>query len=157
MWRWIVIFPKVTISLFFKSMSWEMQSCHFSQPDMSVTQIHGCVQAHDLPALLVLISAVCSYCYDNEPGKLRKLARKSNLHKRKDKSGLCYAQSLNASYSVNPWTVSLQAPLSVGFPRQEYWSGLPFPPGDLPYPGIELQSLASPALALRHLGSKSGL
>ena len=34
---------------------------------------------------------------------------------------------------VNPWTVAHQAPLSMGFPRQEYWSGLPFPsPGDLP-------------------------
>ena len=36
------------------------------------------------------------------------------------------------------WTVAHQAPLSVGFPRQECWSGLPFPsPGDLPDPGIE--------------------
>ena len=43
---------------------------------------------------------------------------------------------------------SPQAPLSVGFPRQEYWSGLPCtPPGDLPIPGIEPASLASPALA----------
>ena len=135
-----------------------MQSCRFSQPGVSVTQIRTGVQACDPPALLVLISAVCSYCYDNELGKLCKLAEKSKLHKRKDKSGLCYAQSLNASYSANPWTVALQAPLSMGFPRQEYWSQLPFPPpGDLPYPGIELKSLASPALALRHLGSKSGL
>ena len=40
-----------------------------------------------------------------------------------------------------------QAPPSVGFPRQEHWSGLPFPsPGDLPYPDIEPVSLASPAL-----------
>ena len=39
------------------------------------------------------------------------------------------------------WTVAHQAPLSMGFPRQEYWSGLPFPfPGDLPNPGIELGS-----------------
>ena len=39
---------------------------------------------------------------------------------------------------VTPWTVAHQAPLSVGFSRQEYWSGLPFPsPGDLPNPGIE--------------------
>ena len=39
---------------------------------------------------------------------------------------------------VTPCTVSFQAPLSVGFPRQEYWSGLPFPsPGDLPDPRIE--------------------
>ena len=39
---------------------------------------------------------------------------------------------------VTPWTVAHQAPLSMGFPRQEHWSGLPFPsPGDLPDPGIE--------------------
>ena len=46
--------------------------------------------------------------------------------------------------------VACQAPLSVGFPRQEYWSGLPFPtPGDLPNPGIKPTSLRSPALASR--------
>ena len=39
---------------------------------------------------------------------------------------------------VTPWTVAYQAPPSIGFPRQEYWSGLPFPsPGDLPDPEIE--------------------
>ena len=39
---------------------------------------------------------------------------------------------------VTPWTVARQAPLSMEFFRQEYWSGLPFPsPGDLPNPGIE--------------------
>ena len=39
---------------------------------------------------------------------------------------------------MTPWTVAYQAPLSMGFSRQEYWSGLPFPsPGDLPDPGIE--------------------
>ena len=39
---------------------------------------------------------------------------------------------------ATPWTVARQAPLSMGFSRQEYWSGLPFPsPGDLPDPGIE--------------------
>ena len=43
------------------------------------------------------------------------------------------------------WTIACQTSLSKGFPRQEYWSGLPFPsPGDLPDPGIELMS---PALA----------
>ena len=46
------------------------------------------------------------------------------------------------------WTVARQAPLSMGFSRQEYWSGLPFPPpGDLPDPGIKPESLMSPALA----------
>ena len=39
------------------------------------------------------------------------------------------------------WTIVRQAPLSMGFSRQEYWSGLPFPsPGDLPDPGIEPRS-----------------
>ena len=49
---------------------------------------------------------------------------------------------------TTPWTVACQAPLSREFFREEYWRGLPFPtPGDLPYLGIELASLASPALA----------
>ena len=49
---------------------------------------------------------------------------------------------------VTPWPVSRQAPLSVGFSRQEYWSRLPCPPlGDLPDPGMEPASLTSPALA----------
>ena len=43
--------------------------------------------------------------------------------------------------------IARQAPLSMGFPRQEYWNDLTFsPPGDLPYPGIEPMSPASPAL-----------
>ena len=51
---------------------------------------------------------------------------------------------------VTPWTVARQAPLSMGFPRQEYWSEWPFPPpGDLPDPNIEPASLMSPALAGR--------
>ena len=42
---------------------------------------------------------------------------------------------------MTPWTTAHQAPLSMGFPRQEYWSGLLFPPpGDLPDPGIEPMS-----------------
>ena len=48
---------------------------------------------------------------------------------------------------VTPWTVARQAPLPMGFSRQEYWSGLPCPSlGDLADPGIELESLLSPAL-----------
>ena len=51
--------------------------------------------------------------------------------------------------SATPWTVAYQAPSSIGFSRQEYWSGLPFPsPGDLPDPGIELGSPALRADAL---------
>ena len=47
-----------------------------------------------------------------------------------------------------PWTVARQAPLSMGFSRQEYWSGLPCPPpGDLLNPGTESMSLMSHSLA----------
>ena len=51
------------------------------------------------------------------------------------------------SDSATPWTLACQALLSMGFSRQEYWSGLTFtPPEDLPDPGIELISSASPSL-----------
>ena len=60
-----------------------------------------------------------------------------------------------------PWTVAYQAPLSLGFSRQEYWSGLPFSsPGDLPNPGIEPRSPVLQADALpseppgKHINSK---
>ena len=54
---------------------------------------------------------------------------------------------------VTPWPVARQAPLSVGFPRQEYWIGLPFPtPGDLPNPGVKPMS---PALAGRFFTTES--
>ena len=57
---------------------------------------------------------------------------------------------------VTPWTVACQAPLSLGFSRQEYWSGLPFPsPGDLPNPRIEPRSPASEADALTSESSLS--
>ena len=51
------------------------------------------------------------------------------------------------SDSATLWTVARQAPLSMGFSRQEYWNGLPWlPPGDFPYPGIKPTSLTPPAL-----------
>ena len=54
----------------------------------------------------------------------------------------------------DPWTIAHQVSLSMGFPRQEYWSGLQFPSsGDLPNPGIELRSpaLQTDPLPLSHL------
>ena len=56
---------------------------------------------------------------------------------------------------ATPWTIARQAPLSMGFSRQEYWSGLPFPPpGDLPNPGIEpvSPSLQADSLPAEPLG-----
>ena len=56
-----------------------------------------------------------------------------------------------SDYFATLWTVAHQAPLSMGFPRQEYWRGLPFPsPGDLPHPGIEPGSLSLQADALTY-------
>ena len=53
-------------------------------------------------------------------------------------------------------TVAYQAPLSMGFPRQEYWSGLPFPPpGDLPDPGMEPTLFISPTLADRFFSTST--
>ena len=50
-------------------------------------------------------------------------------------------------FFVTPWTRARQAPLSMGFSKQEYWSGLPFSsPGDLPNAGIKPESPVSPAL-----------
>ena len=65
------------------------------------------------------------------------------------------AQSLShVRLCVTPQTIAHQAPLSMGFPRQESWNGLPFPsPGDLPNPGIKPMSPAWQAdLSLSHLG-----
>ena len=62
-------------------------------------------------------------------------------------------------FLATPWTIAHQAPLSLGFSRQEYWSGLPCPPlGDLPNPGIKPTSpaLQADSLPLCHQESPSG-
>ena len=62
---------------------------------------------------------------------------------------VCYAELLShVQLFTTPWTVACQAPLSMEFSRQEYWSGLPFPfLGDLPDPRIKPVSFVFPALA----------
>ena len=61
----------------------------------------------------------------------------------------------HVQFFVTPWTVAHQAPLSMGFSKQEYWSGLPFPsPGDLPDPGIEP---SSPILQANRVQNKAGV
>ena len=81
------------------------------------------------------------------------------LYNRDDNSYLREFQKMKASNNVpsclshvwlfeTPWTAACQAPLSLGFSRQEYWGVFPGPPpGDLPHPGIKPESLMSPALA----------
>ena len=63
---------------------------------------------------------------------------------------VCVLSRSVLSDSVIPWTVACQAPLSVGYSKQEYWSELECsPPEDLPDTGIKLKSFVSPALAGR--------
>ena len=70
-------------------------------------------------------------------------------HRKSDFQLECiHAQLLSRVRLCDPWTVAHQAPLSMGFSKQKYWSGLPYhPPGDLPDPGIEPASPTSSALA----------
>ena len=73
-------------------------------------------------------------------------ARTSKVHKELE---LKVKSLSSVRLFVTPWTIAHQAPLSMEFFRQEYWSGLPFPsPGDLPYPGIESGSPVLQADAL---------
>ena len=66
------------------------------------------------------------------------------------------SHSVVSNSFVTPWTVARQAPLSMKFSRQEYWSGLPFPsPADLPYPGIKPRYPASQADATRDKALKN--
>ena len=68
---------------------------------------------------------------------------------------LLFSCQVMSNSFATPWTVACQAPLSMGFPRQEYWSALLFPsPGDLPKPGIEPMSpaLQADSLSLNYLG-----
>ena len=83
------------------------------------------------------------------------------LHSTSMENSICCAvlsRFSSVQFSAIPWFTALQAPLSMGFSRQEYWSGLPCPPpGDHPEPGVEPTSPESPglqakSLPLRHRG-----
>ena len=115
----------------------------------------------------------CNHCIEalgiwEEMAKDSTLLRKDiniNINHHKCESSYCFewaivllllSCSVMSDSFVTPWTVSHQAPLSMGFPRQEYRSGLPFPsPGDLPDPGTKPASSASQAdsLLLNQQGS----
>ena len=80
--------------------------------------------------------------------KVAKLSQSSDYST--DKADVCVKLLQSCPNLWDPMDCSLQAPLSMGFSRQEYWSGFPFPPpGDLPDLGTEPTSLTSPALAGR--------
>ena len=69
---------------------------------------------------------------------------------------LLFSHLVVSDYFATPWTAPCQVPLSMGFPRQEYWSGLPFPSlGDLPDPGTEPMSLALTGFPCDSAGKES--
>ena len=113
------------------------------------------------PILYSLIHTLCSHSTLQLPLKHSSLSTATFSPFLKLSSGplLCYAESL-LSNSMTLWAAAFQVPLSVGFPREEYWSGLLCPPsGDLPNPGIEPVAPAPPALQvdslpLSHQGSQ---
>ena len=79
-----------------------------------------------------------------------KLGTKQGLH------GCVHVHAQLCPTLCHLWAVANHNSPSIGFSRQEYWSGLPFPPpGDLPYPGIEPESPMSPALTGRFLVAES--
>ena len=97
-----------------------------------------------------------SWWWTGKPGVLQSMGSQRVRHNWGTK--LTYLLNMVSSECVlspvllfeTPWTVAHQAPLSMGFSRHEYQSGLPFPtPGDFPNPGIEHTSFVSPALAGR--------
>ena len=81
---------------------------------------------------------------------LWKDSREKNIHTHKHTCRCCVQSLSRVRLFVTPWTVARQALLSMGFSRQEHWSGLPCPPpGDHPDPGIEPAFPKPPALAGR--------
>ena len=89
-----------------------------------------------------------SYRHPNVQAELRTSGLKERNHVEGKECACVLSCFSSVRLFATLWTVAHQAPLAMGFPRQEHWNGLPCPPpGDLVDPGIEPTSLASPALA----------
>ena len=118
-----------------------------------MTQINGkLLHPHRLEELILVKS---TYYWKQSTGSIQCLSKPNenfhtNIRNNKKYVSVCPCVLSHVQLVATLWTAALQAPLSMGFSRQEYWSRLPFPaPGELPNPGIEPASLASSALAGR--------
>jgi len=130
-WRRYVVLVNVVLSTFLENISSDAM-LHRIFPILLILsggggsrKRHKCICAH----ICIFISIfICIFiCMSKQPGILCVLCAQALSHVR---------------LFVSLWTVAHQAPLSMGFSRQEYWSGLPCPPpGGLPNPGIEPASL----------------
>ena len=125
---------------------------HRWQPRLALgTEVEGCLWIEPSAYWSLMVSEIELNC------KTSVGVRELVMACGKSEPTLCLALALFVRakvscvwFFVTLWALAHQAPLSMGFSRQEYWSGLPFPPqGDLPTPGIEPMSLMSLALAGR--------
>ena len=99
---------------------------------MNIFQIPGLCQGRVMGSALTSVVPLCELCIYVCELCVCVCAR---THTR------AYSVAQSCPLFATPWTVAHQAPLSIGFSRQEYWSGLPCPPpGDIPNPGIEPRS-----------------
>ena len=116
--------------------------CDSMNCSLSGSSVHGILQARILEWV-----AIPSSTQGLNPGLLGCIACKVFTNWATREAQLLKTKSLShVRLFATPWTATCQAPQSMWFSRQEYWSGLPFPsPGDLPNPGIELRSPAMPA------------
>ena len=107
------------------------------------SSVHGILQARILEWVAISFSRGSSQARDRTQVS-RIAGRRFNLWATREAQKKVKVKSLSrVQLFVTPWIAAHQAPLSMGFSMQEYWSGLPFPsPGDLPDPGIKPRSRA---------------
>ena len=111
--------------------------CPWDSPDKNTAADCKCPPPSDLPDPGIFLTQGSNLCLLHLPALSGKPPGKSSVRSHS-----------HIQLFVTPWTVAGQSPLSMGFPRQEYWSGVPCPtPGNLPDPGIEPSSFMSPVLA----------
>ena len=150
-----VLFKPLCLKLFFCCCCSVATSCPMLCDPMDCSppgsSVHGILQAR------VLECAAISSSRGSSPPKVQ--TQISCIGRRFLPKGSVVSVTLVCP-TLTPWTIAHQAPLSVGFSRREYWSGLSFPsPGDLPRPGIEPACPVSPTLegafftTETHLGS----
>ena len=121
---WIVVHQAPLSMGFSRQEYWSGLSCPppGDHPNPGIKPRSPALQADSLPT--------------EPPGKPYSVQKSERIE-----SGVCVCVLSHVQLFAIPRIVAHQAPLSMGFSRQEYWSGLPFPtPGDLPDPGIELRS-----------------
>ena len=133
---WVFAFRQLTLLEGREENQLSRRTCKYKQPQLGA----GAEEIKQLPG-------------EAQPGRfsLRRHTRRKAFNHHVSRAWKGHHPRMLSRYVrlfTTPWTVARQAPLSLGFSRQEYWSGFPFPPpGDLPNPRSNPCLLPSPALA----------